>query len=301
MNEITNLVFAENNDNGVGINSCFTNTTGIVTCFLATPIVGFSTDPFSVGDEIFVEGITNILNEGDGFNSADNKYNFYNVIAYSNTNPAKLVFDASQFVTTNPGIAVTSQNSFASIIKKTNYPSFRVTQKPRAFIEGEKIFTKESGEFVQRDLIITENLNDTVKVFGTFELSVGDEILGQNSGTVATIKILKENKATFVVDYSLRKDTGWSNDTGKLNLDYQVLPDNDYYQNLSYTIKSSQTYEQIAASVNGLLHPSGLKNFSDTGITTVSKVSIGSSVESTSTATFDIIRENRVDTLNFFE
>ena len=74
-----------------------------------------------MGDEVFVEGITNILNQGDGFNSADNKYNFYNVIAYSNTNPAKLVFDASQFVTTNPGIAVTSQNSFASIIKKTNY------------------------------------------------------------------------------------------------------------------------------------------------------------------------------------
>ena len=301
LNEITNLVFAENNDNGVGINSCFSNTTGIVTCFLATPIVGFTTDPFAVGDEVFVEGITNILNQGDGFNSADNKYNFYNVIAYSNTNPAKLVFDASQFVTTNPGIAVTSQNSFASIIKKTNYPSFKVAQKPRGFIEGEKVFTKESGEFVERDLIITENLNDTVKVFGTFELSVGDEILGQNSGTVATIKILKENKATFVVDYSLRKDTGWSNDTGKLNLDYQVLPDNDYYQNLSYTIKSSQTYEQIASSVNGLLHPSGLKNFSDTGITTVSKVSTGSILESTSTATLDIISDNRVDTLNFFD
>ena len=39
LNEVTNLVFAENNDNGIGINSCFTNTTGIVTCFLATPII----------------------------------------------------------------------------------------------------------------------------------------------------------------------------------------------------------------------------------------------------------------------
>ena len=51
-----------------------------------------------MGDKVFVEGIVNILNLGDGFNSADNKYNFYDVIAYSNTNPAKLVFDASQFV-----------------------------------------------------------------------------------------------------------------------------------------------------------------------------------------------------------
>ena len=95
---------------------------GIVTCFLATPITGFTAAPFAVGDKVFVEGIVHILNQGDGFNSADNKYNFYDVIAYSNTNPAKLVFDASQFVTANPGIAVTAQNSFASVIKKTNYP-----------------------------------------------------------------------------------------------------------------------------------------------------------------------------------
>ena len=303
LNEVTNLVFAENGDNGIGINSCFSNTTGIVTCFLATPIVGFAAAPFAVGDKVFVEGIVNILNEGDGFNSADNKYNFYNVIAFSNTNPAKLVFDASQFVSSNPGIAVTSQNSFASVIKKTNYPIFKVTQKAKPFNEGERVFTKEGNIFVERDLIITENLNDTVKVFGTYELKVGDKIFGQNSGTLATIKLLKENRATFKVDYSLRKDRGWSDDIGKLNLDYQVLPDNDYYQNLSYTIKSSQTYDVLSSTVNGLLHPTGLKNFSDTGITSISqvRVGIGSTLQSTSTTGLDIITEKRVDTLNFFD
>ena len=301
LNEVTNIVFAENGDNGIGINSCFSNTTGIVTCFLATPITGFTANPFAVGDKVFVEGIVNILNNGDGFNSADNKYNFYDVIAYSNTNPAKVVFDASQFVSTNPGIAVTSQNSFASVIKKDNYPIFKVTQSAKAFIEGERLFTKVGSTFVERDLIITENLNDTVKVYGTYDLSVGDQIFGQNSGTLATIKLLKENKATFKVDYSLRKDTGWSDDIGKLNLDYQVLPDNDYYQNLSYTIKSSQTFNKLSSSVNGLLHPTGLKNFSDTGITTVTKVSSGSILDSTSTATLDIVSEKRVDTLNFFD
>ena len=61
LNEVTNLVFAENNDNGIGINSCFTNTAGIVTCFLATPISGFTATPFAVGDKVFVEGIVNIM------------------------------------------------------------------------------------------------------------------------------------------------------------------------------------------------------------------------------------------------
>ena len=90
-------------------------------------------------------------------------------------------------------------------------------------------------------------------------------------GNHLTIKLLKDNRAIFKVDYSLRKDTGWSNDIGKLNLDYQVLPDNDYYQNLSYTIKSSQTYDKLSSTVNGLVHPTGLKNFSDTEIITKSK------------------------------
>ena len=62
----------------------------------------------------------------------------------------------------------------------------------------------------------------------------------------------------------------------KVEFDYQVLPYNDYYQNLSYTIKSSQTYDKLSSTVNGLVHPTGLKNFSDTGITTVTKVSVGS-------------------------
>ena len=41
-----------------------TNTAGIVTCFLATPINGFIAAPFAVGDKVFVEGIVNIQNLG---------------------------------------------------------------------------------------------------------------------------------------------------------------------------------------------------------------------------------------------
>ena len=301
LSDITNKIFAVNGDNGVGVNSCFSNTSGIVTCFLSTPIIGFSTDPFAVGDEVYVEGIKNVGGTGEGFNSQDHKYNFFPVIAYSNTNPAKLVFDASQYVDTNAGIAVTSQNSFASVIKRTDYPSFRVVQQGKTFIIGEKVYIKSGNSYTEVDLVVTENLNDSIKVYGTYELSSGQEIFGKNSGTLATIKSLDENLARFKINYSSRIDRGWSDDIGKLNLDYQVIPDNDYYQNLSYTVKSSQTYEDLSSTVNSLLHPTGLKNFADTGITTTGKVSIGSSNESTSTATLDIISDSRVDTQNFYD
>ena len=58
LDPVTHKIFALNNSNGSTIKSIeFNSATGIVTCTLVTPILGFSTAPFSVGEEIFVEGI----------------------------------------------------------------------------------------------------------------------------------------------------------------------------------------------------------------------------------------------------
>ena len=118
-----------------------------------------------------------------------------------------------------------------------------------------------------------------------------------------SIKLLShdDNKGRFVIDYSLRQNTGWKDEIGRLSEDFMVLSDNNYFQNLSYTVQSPKTFDQIVDPVNRLLHTSGLKNFADTGITNITKVSMGSSLDSTSSATLDIVTENRVDTLNFFD
>ena len=65
----------------------------------------------------------------------------------------------------------------------------------------------------------------------------------------------------------VKKDIGWSDDIGSLNLDTQVTPDNNYYQNMSYTVQSTRTFDQLRSPVSSLLHTSGLKNFANTGIT----------------------------------
>ena len=300
LSEVKSKIFAINNSNGVGISSCISSTVGLVTCILVTPIAGFSSSPFTVGEEIYVEGIKKFGSSGDGFNSEDHGYKFFKVSAFKNTNPAELEFSVSEY-TSNAGIAVTDQNSFASIISKDDYPEFNVVQIPLRFIEGEKIFTQNGNSYVERDLIITDSLNDLIKVYGTYELSEDQIILGRDSGTVATIESVENNRAKFNINYSLRKDIGWSNDIGKLNEDYQVTPDNDYYQNLSYTIKSPIEYEELVSSVNGLLHTSGLKNFADTGITSTASVSAGTGTTSTSVALLDIISQERVDTINAFD
>ena len=50
-------IIAINNSNGVGIVSMVSGPTGIATCVLKTPILGYTSPQFAVNDRIFVEGI----------------------------------------------------------------------------------------------------------------------------------------------------------------------------------------------------------------------------------------------------
>ena len=123
------------------------------------------------------------------------------------------------------------------------------------------------------DLSVVEIRDDYIKIDGKFEIKKGDRITGRLTNVSAEITSIVGNKAKFKTDFSNRQEYGWLDDIGKLNQDYQVIPDNDYYQNLSYTVKSTIEWDKFVNPVNRLVHPAGLKNFADTSIE--SKVSVG--------------------------
>jgi len=295
--EIPVQLLTTNNTNGISIQKVESSSSTIFTCFITTPILGFSSNPFNIGDKVFVEGIQKISDDGSGFNSEDYGYQFFTVIDYDNTGISdSVVFDLSEFGATNTGIAKTIQDSVANIIKSTDYPSFEVTQKLSPFIIGEKLISNN----IETDLYIENYDRNFIKVFGSYELSIGEVIKGKESGNIATINAITNNFGRFKIDYSVRKDLGWTNDIGKLNQDNQVISNNDYYQNLSYTIKSPIEYKDLKTPVNNLLHSSGLKNFADTGITSTTTSGI-SSLSDATIIIYDIIEENRVDTIYDFD
>jgi hypothetical protein len=297
--ETTVKLFTTNNTNGISIQQVQSSSSGVFTCFITTPTLGFSTFvpyPFSVGDKVFVEGIQKFSTEGTGFNSEDYEYEFFTI---NNINTAGVLDSVTiniSGLTTNTGIAKTIQDSVGNIIKRTDYPQFTVTQIPSQFIVGEKLISNNT----ERDLKISSYENSFIKVSGTYELSAGEIIVGKESGNVATIDKIESGTGRFKVDYSVEKNIGWSNDIGKLDQDNQVIPDNDYYQNLSYTVKSPITYQELRTPVNSLVHTSGLKNFADTGITSTANSGITTS-ENVTTILYDIIEENRVDTIYDFD
>ena len=293
-------IFATNNTNGVAIVSVESSNSGIFTCSLSTPITTgistFTVQPFNIGDEVYVEGIQKFSSDGDGFNSEDYGFKYFEVTNVDSSGINDAVTISVSGLTTNTGIAKTDQDYSGVLINKNNYPQFEITQKLSEFLEGESL----SSNRIIRDLKVAKNIENQLKVSGLYDLSVGEVITGTESGTVATIKSLNVNEAFFDVEFSNTKNIGWRDQVGKLSEDYQVIPDNDYYQNLSYSVKSSITYKDQQSPVENLVHTSGLKNFANTGIS--SSVTAGiTTTKDQFTIIYDIVDDRRVDTVNNFD
>ena len=274
--------------------------------------------PFAIGDKIFVEGIErlgetgvgatqggisgNNTIEGDGFNSENYNYQFFTIQDYIAGTQAIIKFSLAG-LTTNPGIAKTFQSGYANIVNKNNYPILEPKLSRGIFELSEKILV--NGEI--SDLTVVEIRDDYIKLDGLFEIKSGDRILGRASGVSAEIVSIIENKARFKTDFSNRQEYGWLDDIGKLNEDYQVTPDNNYYQNLSYTVKSSIEWDKFVNPVNRLVHPAGLKNFADTSIESKVTVGVGTTAMTKDLVVLDINNvlgledKQRVDAINNFD
>jgi len=295
-----------NNSNGVGISSMVTSNSGVATCTLKTPILGFSSPQFTAGDKIYVEGIELIPGStGSGYNSDNYDYRFFTVDSYQNTNPAEVTFSLVDVdgvgLTTNPGIAKTFQSGYATIVNEENYPIINVNRKRSSFSLNEQLFVNVGGGFFEEDVFVSAVRDDYIKITGRYSLQKGDKIKGKVSGAIAEVSSVNGNRAKFTIDYSSRKNIGWRNDIGKISEDYQVTPDNDYYQNLSYSIKSPIPWNTFVNPVNGILHPAGMKNFADVGITSVANNGVGLGGSTTSIAILDVVGERRVDIINNFD
>ena len=131
----------------------------------------------------------------------------------------------------------------------------------------------------------------------------GDRIAGRITGVSAEIIQFEANLGRFKIDFSTRPEYGFSDNIGKLDDDVQVIPDNDYYQNLSYSVKESTNWDDFPNSVNSIVHPVGLKNFADTSVQQNVAVGVGlESDKSISTLILDVVSDgSRVDAINNFD
>ena len=295
-----------NNDNGVSIVSVASSTDNIVTLSVSTPILGFSTAPFKAGDLIFVEGIGLASTTGDGHNSADYGYQYFTVSSYdSSVNPNKLTYDLSSFVTTNTGIAVTTPSLFANVVKSEDLAEFKVNKETSVFEAGESLYLNDNFVVGSTNLVVSSfnSLTGKLNITGTTPIEVGDTLTGSVTGAKCTIDQITTKVGRFEIDSTSTFVKGWSNDIGKLDEDYQVTGDNDYYQRMSYSIQSEKAFDDIISYVNDNVHPTGYRNFADTQINP--KGNVGASFTTAQEDPFLVLDifdgAKRVDTINDFD
>ena len=307
-NDVVYSAVAVNNDNGISIVSVASSTDNQVTLSISTPILGFSTAPFVVGDKVFVEGIGLASTTGEGHNSSDYGYQFFTVTNFdTSVNPNKLTYNLSSLVPagTNTGIAITTPGLFANVAKKDNVPEFKVNKKTSLFVEGEFLYLNDLILVGSTDLVVSSfnALTGKLNVTGTTPIRSGDTLTGSVTGAKCTVSEISSKVGKFEIDSTSTFTKGWGDDIGKLSEDYQVTGDNDYYQRMSYSIQSTKAYNDIISFVNDNVHPSGYRNFADTQINP--KGNVGASFTTAQEEPFLVLDvfdgSKRVDTINDFD
>ena len=254
------------NSNGVGIIEAFSDV-GVLTCKIQTPVLGYVNEPFAIGDEVFLEGVI-FNNDGDGFNSGDYKFQNFIVDDYNTaTNPRQITFNYAG-LTTNVGTGATVVPGFGQIVKAENLAKFTVTKQFSDFQLNEPL---RRNNDLSTDLILDsiDTKTGILVISGSTNLEIDDKITGTNSGDIADVQDITEFDGYFDIDSTVTANLGWSDNVGKINDGNQFLPDNDYYQNMSYAIESEKTYEELVNYVNDIVHPAGFKNFANTQILSV--------------------------------
>lgn len=295
------VIFTENT-NGIKILEAYANQTApdvfLVTLRIETPIVGFSTFnaiPFEVGDKIFVEGIESV---GYGFNSSDYSYNTFNVVgivsSYLSPDETLIRYELPN----DPGSV--SSYEFAYVINDKNMPICDLIVTKSNFFANENI---GSTKLINNK--VDPNSKSTIKVYDADNLSINQIIEGTSSKSKGKIITIDSIEAESIVSSSKSKPIGWLSQRGNLSETVQKLPDNDYYQNFSYSIKSTKDILKWEPAVSDLAHVLGSKKFSDLVVespseqyqissnnTSVVNISINSYIDVNTLHDFDLVLED---------
>ena len=238
---------------------------GILTCTITTPVLGYVKEPIKIGDKMQIEGVAIDAGSGTGYNSGDYKFASIEVTDYNDAvNPREVTFDLNG-ISTNPGTGATVAYGFGQLTQEDYIAKFEVIKGSSRFIENEP-FKRNNNPIADVALDFIDSNAAKIIVSGAEPLEIDDILIGKLSGSQCRIVGIKEFAGSFNIASSVKTLVGWRDNVGIINDGNQVLPDNDYYQNMSYAIDSPKTYEDLITFVNDIVHPSGLKNFANTEV-----------------------------------
>lgn len=261
----------------------------VVSLTLKTPSSGFTTSnnlPVSVGDEIFVEGI---IGDGSGFNSTNYNYRSFKVTfvdpAYGSQDAATIGYELDS----NPG-SYDSELTYNAYVTPYSYiPKIKINLKQNTFYNKELL-----NNFELIDNINNEPITNILKVKDFNNISINDIVIGNSSKSQGKVFDIDNFNTVFTVDYSVSEILGGQENKGYLSSNIQKLPDNDYYQKFSYSLKSNKSFSDWNSPVSDISHIAGYKKFSDLSVESVG-IGTTQSIKTTSSSTINVILNSYVD------
>ena len=253
------------NSNGVGFSSLTYNaSTKTVRIF---PDATFSDPldfPYNPGSKIMVENVSvGVGSTGTGYNSENYNYSLFEV---SNADSqlggtgAWIEYKLTDYLGVGdvPG-TMDASNSKSRVISEIDFPIYSPVLKKNNFFKDEEVISDRKVGYV-------ENWNSKIeqlKITTGKEFTIGSIVKGTSSNTQGVIESKIDFNSEILIGAGTTVYSGWQSNSGFLNDSLQKLPNNEYYQNFSYSLESRvplQTWDDPVSSLN---HTSGFAKFSD--------------------------------------
>jgi len=263
LSNVTPSIIPVSNSNGVAISDIsFDISSKNVTVGFDT---GFSDQsPFTIGDKVLIENISvGVGSTGTGYNSVDYDYQLFTLTDVNiplGGSTGVVTFSLSGIIGDNLYAGnFDSLNSAGRIINQNSFPQFNIKLRKNDFFIGEQVVSNSGIGKVDS----WNNRIELLKVSTSKEFKVGDLVIGQSSRTQGIVKSKVDYNSEIETESSSTVEKGWNTTTGFFNDNQQRIPDNFYYQNFSYAIKSKVPLQDWDEAVSSLNHTAGFLKFSD--------------------------------------
>jgi hypothetical protein len=309
INNIKPILVPVNNTNSIKILSfTYNSETKEVTAVLSDSYSSLEEFPFKVGDKILVENVSILADSlAKGFNSSSYDYSRFVITSVTPNigfSEGSVTYSLSEYLNENeyPGTPDPAYVT-GTITPESFFPTFDVTLSKNIFLEGETISSGDSSGIVQT----WNSENELLTISTNDEFKSGYLIAGSGSFSSGNIDKIYDFKSKFLIKSSSDVRKGWNTEKGFIDNEFQHLPDNDYYQNFSYSLKSKIDYSTWGNAVSSLNHTAGFKKFADlevesiatSGITTSQEdsvadliINLDSEIDLNCIDDFDLVAEN---------
>ena len=261
---VTPNIYPIENTNGFSISSVsYNNSTQIVRLFLEKQFSAGDNFPFKVGENIMVENISiGVGSTGRGYNNENYNYDLFeltSVDAQVGGANAFVEYSLEEYLNSGEVPGQVLNNAAAIVTPQSFFPIFDPKLKIRNYDVGETVFNDDRVGIIER----WDPTGQLLYVSTNKDFVVGTSLTSVTSNIKSVIEGKIEYKAEIMTGAGATVYDGWQNDSGILNNNLQVIPNNEYYQNFSYSLKSRVPYQTWNDSVSSLAHASGFDKYSD--------------------------------------